>query len=109
MPRYDTYLLQLDNIKPDYYCQSNHGTVFIWERPDLNNENKPFISAYFNGESVPIRFRSHSLNEQKGRYLFRKGTWRIYPEDLHPFPSKEWPGNLLNFTKPYPQFLIPHY
>lgn len=109
MPRYDTYSLQLHNIKPNYYCQSNHGTVLIWVRPDLNNENKPFISAYFNGENFPIRFRSHSLNEQKGRYLFRKGTSRIYPEDLRTFPLKEWPGNLSWFTKPFPQFLIPYH
>lgn len=109
MPRYDTYLLQLDNIKPDYYCQSNHGTVLIWTRPDLNNENKPFISAYFNGEKPPIRFCSHNLNDQKGRFLFRKGRCRIYPEDLHKFPQKEWPGNLTSFTKPFPQFLIPYY
>lgn len=109
MPRYDTYLHQLQTIKPDYYCQSNHGTILIWFRPDLNNENKPFISAYFNGEEAPIRFRSHDFNQQKGRYLFRKEKYRIYPSDIQIFPYDSWPGNLLNFTKPYPQFLIPYY
>ena len=109
MPRYDKYLFQLDSIKPDYYAQSNHGTVLIWTRPDLNNESKPFISAYFNGENPPIRFCSHHLNAQKGRFLFRKGRCRIYPEDLRHFPQKEWPGNLTCFTKPFPQFLIPYY
>lgn len=109
MPRYDTYINQLQSIKPDYYCQSNHGTVLIWFRSDLNNENKPFISAYFNGENPPIRFCSHPLNDQKGRFLFRKGRYRIYPEDLQQFPKKEWPGNLLNFKKPYPHFLVPYY
>ena len=109
MPRYDTYLHQLQTIKPDYYCQSNHGTIFIWIRPDLNNENKPFITAYFNGEKAPIRFRSHDFNQQKGLYLFRKQNYRIYPSELQIFPSGSWPGNLLNFKKPYPQFLIPYY
>ena len=109
MPRYDTYINQLHSIKPDYYCQSNHGTILIWFRPDLNNENKPLISAYFNGDKPPIRFRSHDFNQQKGRYIFRKEKYRIYPNDLRTFPYDSWPGNLLNFKKPYPQFLIPYY
>ena len=109
MSRLDTYYNQLLTTKPDFYAQTSHGTILIWFRPDLNNDKKPIISAYFNGESPPIQFWSHDINTQKGNFIFRKGKDRIYKNDLIPFPHQYWPLSLANFKKPFPQFLIPHY
>lgn len=110
MPRYDTYYNQLVKEKPDFYAQTSHGTILVWCNPNLNNAQKPFITAYFNGDNPPKQFWSHDINStQKGTFIFRKGKDRIYKTDLHPFPPSEWPGNLLNFTAPFPKFLIPYY
>ena len=110
MPRTDKYINQLQTIKPDFYAQTSHGTILVWFRPDLNAQNKPLISAYFNGLKPPKQFWAHDINTtQKGTFIFRKGRDRIYKTGLHTFPASEWPGNLLNFTVPFPKFLIPYY
>ena len=109
MPRFDTYYNQLIRIKPDFYAQTSHGTIFIWLRPDCNNQKKPLITAYFNGENHPVQFWSHNINNQKGNFIFRKGRDRIYKTDLHIFPSDLWPGSLADFRKPFPHFFIPYY
>ena len=109
MPRGDKYFNILQNVKPDYYAQTEHGTIFIWIRPDYNIAEKPFISAYFNGPNPPLRFHAHYLSEQPGTYLFRKKGQRIYPADLIPFPSTLWTGNILEIPTPYPHYFKPYY
>ena len=109
MPRGDTYFNLLWNVKPDYYTQTPHGTLFVWIRPNCNIADKPIISAYFNGPNNPIRFRAHYVSEQHGTYLFRKAGYRIYPSELVPFPQKLWTGDIRKIPTPYPHYFKEHY
>ena len=78
------------NKRPNGYCVIKNRLLLVWFEKDVFNDIYA-ISAFYHVENKTASLQSirkHPIRSktEKGRFIFRKGRERIYPEDFKSLP-----------------------